>query len=1002
MDYGKIIGNLTSALNERISAFIREKALKPVSIILGWNYSGDGICVWFDDSWEDFGYYEADDSAFVQEAVYFSHALEGIPYGAKFVMENTPHEYPVFGNRIVFRNELFSSEYNLVRNASLEALVDICRKLCSSMILEISDHLVSFKVMGISDSEHPELICFYGISGSDPLLFLEVKNEKADLNCYCMSGEEGLIFFMHGDEIEREWEKVFKTDSSVYEIPYERMRYFSTEKNLTPGEIVIVLDSDVFRLNRARSNKKHILHDAGSVTAHITKKLQEKRPAAHREVPPMPPPYEKEEFQNWCRFLHESRGDFGWKDLEFAVKKYGTDFIYSFVPEFYKESRYYDITLKQAAEILAREGDFEYAGKCFEQISESMQRNEWGLYLDILLGVRDYETASQFISEKMRENSAGWQRAELYYRQIFLKASTGNVHEALSDLENIESDERSRYHDWFLAHGMAHIDQNRAMEILIPLLTSGHPVIPGEIHFSEFDKIHEVFRDRKKILHRAREYDKLIEERHTPVKPHAEISDSISLMKMNIQSDSPRRWVLGSEFSTGGENVRNIFAYKSDVYFVTGKGCLYQLSESEGELISVLVMDFRIKVRSVSLWENMVFLAGEGAPVTVYDMSQKTICAEIDRLFPGAPDYIYGNEEFIIVSTVAGAEVYDKFSGEYKLKGMIGVGSSVIDYAWPRGIIMVDDFLYVASGNAGLAVYKLKNGEEPEFVSVLACDVPRPFCTDVVQSGDLLIINVEGLQWILDISDRENPVSLKILKSSENGMMTGPGFDGKNLYFLEKDRPMMWGYTCDGKDVFDARCIQIVNKDGEESFIYYAESILFCGGRLFVAAKDSIYLLSQYAAEKLDCGVITKLNDKFSEIYRGLIKNLNEQSLVLNMQNVGFVKVEKIYDKLAVSLYSECSFAEFSGYSAEQLFVCHDILSLAGIELVFSQNFPYGYFLEKEFEKVSELLGRRIIEKLSGEKLKWYAETVWFISSGYNESADRELMTVEKVISRKK
>jgi hypothetical protein len=1000
MIYTDYIKNLTRKIENALVGAINRYNDDIVSVILGWNDSRTKILMWFDNEWEDFGYYDDNEAIATIDEPAFAQLINQIPQGNTLKIDKELINFPEFGNVLGFNNKEYESNYNTIRNAQLQALVDVSQNICKNQSIGKFNNLVSFKVMHLSDGEHPEIAAIYADHGNKDLMFVEVDNGDNSIECYCRITEQSLVFFLTDLGLLDEWEGIFNSKKQSQTIDYEGIINFLPIKIKNGNSLNLnTKEHGIFDIKEVRGNQKHCLYNTSVIIHNIVQTLRKKSKAIEKKQLEMPSPDKEPEFLNWCNYLKKTKNDFGWRDLEIAVAKYGVSFIYKFIPLFYKESKYYDVTLLTAIRELLKAGEFEFAYDCFNMLSSEKKAENGMLLLDILLGQEKYSEALPII-EKREDNELGkWEEINLKYRKALILNAKGKHQSALNLINTINREDRDIDYKWFKALIIANENEMEALSQIEPLLSMTQPVLPSKKHFDKFAHINAIFNKKKHLVAAVKNNDKVVVQKQRTVKINRESHHYYPLLSKNLKSKNPLKWEVLQEIQLTNGYPLGFFNFNGCNYCFTQKGFLYELSVENNKL--ELKNEMLVEPNPVTIFahKNLVYVATESNSVIVYNIATKQVCSKINRLTDKRIDYLFANKNYLVISSTAGVEVYTSTNENYQLISLLSVGTSVLPYTWAKQAQIIGDYLYIASGNAGLVTYKMKGNEEPQFIGLLSCDFDNPFCSEIIHYNNRLIINMEGNHWVVDITNPEQAKSETVLFGQRKGNMFGPFFYNNMISFIEEGKPIIWNYSLDTKNKKNISCEYMI-KANIEIYPYYIKQVALINKLLLLATKSEYYLLQQQATKPLDISPLKALNENIDKICDYIETELNNHFGKNKKQKASYIVLESLYGEISLKAYASGLLTELTSYNLKKLFEIDEILNKNGIQITVPDTFPYEELFMKEQNEEIHKFGKELLKRLSATIPAWFNHKTHFIYNGYNPQIDRNIYSIEQIINK--
>ena len=155
----------------------------------------------------------------------------------------------------------------------------------------------------------------------------------------------------------------------------------------------------------------------------------------------------------------------------------------------------------------------------------------------------------------------------------------------------------------------------------------------------------------------------------------------------------------------------------------------------------------------IRIVDDKIYLAGETALLTIYDLTDPLNPLEIDKLNPGIESVkVHIHEQIAAVTTYSnGTYIIDiSDSNAPNIISKIATGKTA------RAVDIAKNFLYIGDPNQGLIVYDIKDLSKPEKVSTVTGTVG---VFDIFIDNTTMVLGCHhyGIQ-ILDISSPGNPV----------------------------------------------------------------------------------------------------------------------------------------------------------------------------------------------------------------------------------------------------
>lgn len=1004
MKYQHIVESISTKLETIIATHIKTLDKDIVSIILGWNADYTKLKVWFDTKWENHSYCGYNDAVISVDEPAIAIAIDNIAQGKDFDIEidasKEIKKFQIFGNRLQCSNQEANEQLTFVLNIAMNMLIDCSQLICKRSVIGDFENIVSFKVENINNGNHPSTTAIYQTDVTYPLIHVKVNSfsKDEDIKCFCTISETALTFFLNDTVQKDKWETIFQNKQSTITIPFDEIESYGLKAKYNSFNLEINLIS-IGTLIIDTENDNYWMREGNCIPEVLNSRLKGIIPNKETKEIVMVSPHDTEAFANWCNYINELNAKFNWKDLENAVKKHGVEFIYHFIPLFNRENKYYSGVTITAIKFLIKNGDFKTSAEYFETLSPKNQEENWIIKYQIYLGLEQFDNALLFLKELNPEVSEHY-LVEDYYLHLANALKAGNQGEhtkAIQHLESIpEDDHDTEEYKWTEVYLLAHINELQAYEKVLSMLSFSLPVIPSQSYFSNFYSIYALFEQKKNLLAGIRNSDKIVKEKMENIIVKKESHPIFPLYRKNLNSEQPMFWdVVDSEKHKELGSILLFFTHDGKDYAFSKAGMLivYSLANNVIEIISQKQI---ISDPSCAFYSNGLLYANQDKINLIsYHLNSRKSEPTLHRMVSENVDHIFANDQYIVLCSLAGAELYIRQpESGYKLIDLLSVGTSTIPYSWAKASLIIDDYLYIAGGNAGLLTYKLSKLDKPDLLHVLSCDYKNPFCDKIYHHNNVLILNMEGNHWMVDVSNKTKPVSKRVLFGRNEGSKNGPLLWDDTLMFVEKDDSIVWKYGFDnqGKQFVSA---EHMAKDGMDVKIYYQSNWMLSGNSLLISSSSyGLSLLKKVPSQKMDTTEIEILRSKTDVFYNQLKTALDDFYSQYPQKKLGMIQLSLNHNKLIFKISAPKHLTQCLGYDLEIDLDKNTSYDDLGIK--FSEfPFPYDAILERDKKEVEYQMCNTILQRLSQDQTTYYDDVVYFMYEGYIEQIDRSVLSLE-------
>jgi hypothetical protein len=996
----KLVKKVVTKIETELIQYLKNKE-QIVSIILGWSYDKTSINIWFEEEWENYSHCDEDKAICFIEELSYTQLINDLATNKQVLEELESlllgHKFQEFGNSLAFSDNRKDKAYTVLRNLFNWVLIDVTKSICSREKIGEFDTMVSFKVTDLANRNHPNLTAIYNKQLKGEIIHIEVETSNDyEFECYASFADDAFVLYKV-DHSEADWDSYLGNKNRA-ELSFDEIETFAVKKKYGSRYIDISPKGmESFTLS-IKDDNYHTPNNE-ELIAKIIDFYRANCPDKELVVPEMPAPFDKTAFEHWCNYINESNSKFSWKDAEDAVKQFGLEFLHAFIPQYSSNSKYYEGVVINFINPLIKADEHEKALEYFNTISASKQRDNWYLKLNILMSAQKFDDAITLMKQ-VKEDEQSYIWIEQLYMPI-VKSLKASFEGKLSDAETYLSaiDEESKKDTksvWSNIYRLSFNNPEEAYQTAKKIFAQKLPLYPNQNYFKHCPKIYELFAKKNELLLKIKEKDKEVLELKKGADIPIKSFDFVEQLQKNIEADDAKFWdVLSKESHKELGSVIDFFEHKQCHYALFTNGSLYKITVNKHQIALQQVTKVVDNPSLLSYNNGKLYIIENNTSIVIYHLDTKQAERNTHRLLDVSVDHIFANGEHIVLCTTAGAEVFRlNEKGHFDCINLLAVGETTSPYTWAKSSIIIDEYLYIASGNNGLVTYKITEKNNPELTSVLTCNYKEPFCDAIFRYNNYLILTMEGKHWLVDIANREKACSVDVLFSTKGGKKTGPLLMDNKLVFFDADKPFVWSYNLKDKQ-YQVTCEHMA-ENAESVNIYYIEKLCSIGQYVLISNRYGLSLIKQSLMQKNNDKQIANLLAKCDEIYQAIDQQMNEKLDGNQQPKIGIVMLEAAYSGFEISLYKKSYLSHLMGYSLKPIEEFE--LSYESFEITMDEpDFLYDIYFEKALKEAKYTVAKNILNQLSKTRKDFFEDEVYYVYHGYNARIDRYSSIVELV-----
>ncbi len=991
---------LAEKIESSLRPFLEKYRKKICSVILGSADDFKTIQIWLDKKWEDFGHYDQYNKAVTSfEDRSFVDIVQNLDENKSYECLQDAIQFKSFGNTLLFTHESLNRYYQSLENRWRLMLVAATTRVCERRALGEFPKPLAFKVLNISNGNHPDMVGIYG-TGSKPMPITIGINEQ-ELELWVHAESDAFNFVLTDPENHADFSAMFDTEGSAYRLPFTQITacgLFGECGEYSECCLYLAVADNHWKIDTTSTGSDSVLLPEAKVPEYLAGLLRATAPEKYTPLISMPSPDNTAALAKWLHDLQLLHFDFGWKDLEIAIDRFGIQAAYAVLPIFKPEHELYQAMHKTAVDLFLNAGKFESALASLEKLDvdrrEDMFEEEWAIFV----GLQQFEQARTLLKKHHAQDLQDWKRDRLTCMGSLITALEGDEERALMLLQPLQDDPCP----WILARALAKNDSPQACATLIRAFAHYRKPMPLDEHFRAFPPLHTLLERRNNIQRQAVVNSAHIAQQRVMVKPDAHRLDMLAAVRAKLSSDTPEIWQRSRQVNfPEGAPVR-IISSKGNLH-VLGYNAQWATLDPRNKLKLGKVTELGEQVDCAAEYDGLLYFVNKRHGIEVIDVASGVKAANYPRYFYDTACSIAVNATHIAVCSNLGVEIYRHERGKHaEFDTLLGAGEKSIPYAWAKDAVFDGNDLYVAAGNAGLIVYRIAETPRPTLVSVLSLAVAKPFVDRVVKIENRLYLEVQGALWIVDVADSAHPQSLAFYLGSEKSYFAlPPMLTEDSLLFADREEPVLWAF--DKKTGLPAEkiCALSDGQGGSVSLYYLKDTYLLSEQAFLAVAKHGIFRIEKIPCPELSSGPLDQIRTLENALYTKVMDAVQAYASASIDCDIGALMLEFSNKKLELCLIAPRDLAGIQGYSNTTLAKeSLDPVEL-GLDWVLPDTWPHDRLVEKDLKNAQRALLESVMERVATTDMEcYYKQNLYLIIEMYNESIDRNSTFVYKILRK--